>query len=141
MKKALLSLGMASAILSGCASSGTPFEVHHPEGTVPSATLHTSANVQIDVPNAAHQRLSVEIASVNGQKVDSGYPIVLPAGIHMISLRCKLYSSDRDADRHRLFYGQQQWAFKPHKTYYVRPTLEVDAYDNPICSVQFRAGL
>ncbi|MGX1201237.1 hypothetical protein [Marinobacter sp. MBR-105] len=143
MKPLVLSLGLAtSLVVGGCATgNGYPFEVNHPEGTVPTSTLHTSANVTVDVPNAAHQRLSVEVASLNGQGVDSGFPIVLPAGIHMISLRCKLYSSDRDADRHRLFYGQQQWAFKPHKTYHIRPTLEVDAYDNPVCSVTFRESI
>lgn len=144
MKKALsvLVAGSTLALIAGCQSGPDyPFEVHHPERSVPAATLHTTAHLNIDVPNATHQRLQVEITSINGQRIESEYPVVIPAGIHMLALRCKLYSSDRDADRHQLFYGQQQWSVEPNKTYYIRPAFENDAYDNPVCKVQLRAAV
>lgn len=143
MKTTLLVAFLGSTLaIAGCAAQHPlPFEVHQPPGTGPAATLYTTATVNIDVPKIEHQTLSVAVAAINGQPVDSTYPVVLPAGIHMLKLRCKLTARDHSDGSNKLFYGQEQWQLKPNQTYHIEPQMITDAYGNPVCSVKLSASL
>lgn len=144
-----LSAVIVGALLTGCmanpnyrnADSIPDYVVHHPDESIPSATLYTEATAQLEVANAEHKLLDVSIIKINNNEIQTSHPVVLPSGVHNLTFRCVLKSKRYDATENRIFTGQSQWFLKPNRSYTIVPSFEIDDYANPICSAKLATRL
>jgi hypothetical protein len=148
MIRTALTAAFAATVMTGCMSnpdyssrSIPGYVVHHPDESVPAATLHTEATAQLSVPNAEHRHLDVAIIKINDRALQTSHPVVVPSGVHNITFRCELQSKKYDATENRIFTGQSQWFLKPNTTYTIVPSFEIDDYANPICSAKLASRL
>lgn len=149
MKRTILVTALTATAITGCmtspdyntASSYPNYVVHHPDESVPSATLYTEATAQLRVPNAEHKNLDVAVIKINDKAIQTSHPVVIPSGVHNLTFRCELQSVKYDATENRIFTGQSQWFLEPNKTYSIVPSFVIDDYSNPICTAKLAARL
>lgn len=147
MKCTTMTMMLTATLLTGCGTNydnghNVPnYVVHHPNESVPAATLHTEASATMQVPNAEYRSMDVAVIKINNEPIQTTHPIIIPTGVHNLTFRCELRTGNLDATQSRIFTGQSQWFLKAHATYTLVPAFEIDDYDNPICTAKLATQL